>query len=76
MGIIATRSDVGAIRVLDQAKRYKPGHLVTAEEVRAMWGVLNRDMFSGNNRRRPKDGRKLDEPTLTVSGRDPLDGVV
>jgi restriction system protein len=41
--IIARRSDFGAIRVLDQAKLYKPGHLVDAEEVRAMWGVLDRD---------------------------------
>jgi restriction system protein len=41
--VIATRSDFGAIRVLDQAKLYKPGHLVDAEEVRAMWGVLDRD---------------------------------
>jgi restriction system protein len=34
--VIATRDDVGSIRVLDQAKLYKPGHLVDAEEVRAM----------------------------------------
>ena len=40
--IIATRSDI-AIRILDQAKLYKPGHRVTAEEVRAMWGVLDAD---------------------------------
>jgi restriction system protein len=40
---INARKDVfgiGPIRVLDQVKRYKPGHLVTAEEVRAMIGVL------------------------------------
>jgi restriction system protein len=41
--IIATRSDVGAIRILDQVKRYRPGHLVTADDVRAMWGVLDAD---------------------------------
>jgi len=42
--IIATRRDLdGAIRILDQVKRYKPGHLVTAEDVRAMWGVLDAD---------------------------------
>lgn len=41
--IIAYRDDVGAIRVLDQVKRYAPGHLVTADEVRALFGVLNLD---------------------------------
>jgi restriction system protein len=41
--IIAVRSDVGAIRILDQVKRYGPGCLVTADEVRSMWGVLDRD---------------------------------
>lgn len=41
--VIAERDDVGAIRVLDQVKRYKPGHVVTADEVNAMFGVLSRD---------------------------------
>jgi restriction system protein len=41
--VIAVRHDVGAIRVLDQVKRYGPGLLVNADEVRAMWGVLSRD---------------------------------
>ena len=39
--IIAVRDDVGAIRILDQVKWYSPGHRVTADEVRALWGVLN-----------------------------------
>jgi restriction system protein len=41
--IIAERDDVGAIRILDQVKLYKPGHLVPADDVRAMWGVLTAD---------------------------------
>jgi restriction system protein len=41
--IIATRSDVGAIRILDQVKLYKPSNLVPAHDVRAMWGVLDAD---------------------------------
>ena len=39
--IIATRADFGSIKIIDQVKAYKPGHLVDAEEVRAMLGVLN-----------------------------------
>jgi restriction system protein len=38
--IIATRSGLGSIRILDQVKAYAPGHLVDAGEVRAMLGVL------------------------------------
>ena len=39
--IIASSQGIGRIRYFDQMKAYKPGHLVTAEEVRAMVGVLN-----------------------------------
>ncbi len=38
--VVATRKGVGSIRIFDQVKAYKPGHLVTAEEVRAMIGVI------------------------------------
>lgn len=38
--IIASRPGVGSVRVLDQIKAYKPGHVVDADEVRAMLGVL------------------------------------
>jgi restriction system protein len=31
------------IRILDQAKAYKPGHLVTHDDVRAMLGTLATD---------------------------------
>jgi restriction system protein len=41
--IIAEKAGVGAIRVLDQVKRYKPGHVVTAEEVRAFLFVAGAD---------------------------------
>jgi restriction system protein len=41
--IIASRSDWGRVRFIDQVKAYKPGHLVTAEEVRALSFVLMSD---------------------------------
>jgi len=41
--VIATKRGVGSIRILDQVKKYKPGHLVTANEVRAMLGVVTAD---------------------------------
>jgi len=39
--VIATMNGVGSIRIFDQVKAYKPGHLVTANDVRAMLGVLS-----------------------------------
>jgi restriction system protein len=38
--IIATKAGVGSVRILDQIKAYHAGHLVGADEVRAMLGVL------------------------------------
>jgi len=38
--IVATKRGVGSIRIFDQVKAYRPGHVVTAEEVRAMLGVI------------------------------------
>lgn len=38
--VIATRKGVGSIKIFDQVKAYKPGHLVTADEVRSLAGVL------------------------------------
>ena len=38
--VIATKYGVGSVRIYDQVKAYKPGHVVTAEEVRAMLGVI------------------------------------
>jgi restriction system protein len=38
--VIATLPGAGRIRLFDQVKRYGPDHLVTADEVRSMIGVL------------------------------------
>jgi restriction system protein len=38
--IIATKRGIGSIRIFDQVKAYKPTHLVDADEVRAMIGVI------------------------------------
>lgn len=38
--VIATKNGVGSIRIYDQVKAYRPGHLVTADEVRSLGGVL------------------------------------
>ena len=41
--VIATRSGVISIRIVDQIKVYRLGHLITADEVRSMLGVLHID---------------------------------
>ena len=41
--VIARRDDFGAIKLLDQVKAHRPGHIVDANEVRALYGVLNLD---------------------------------
>ena len=41
--VIATRTGLGSIRIIDQIKAYKPGHVVTADEIRSMLGVLQAD---------------------------------
>lgn len=38
--IIAVRNGVGSIRILGSVKAYKPGHLITKEEVHALMGVV------------------------------------
>lgn len=38
--VVATMYGVGSIRIFDQVKAYRPGHVVTADEVRSMLGVL------------------------------------
>lgn len=38
--VVATKYGVGSIRIFDQVKAYRPGHVVTADEVRAMLGVI------------------------------------
>ncbi len=44
--VIATKRGIGSVRVIDQVKAYKPGHLVKADEVRALMGVLQGDTAS------------------------------
>ena len=41
--VIAIKKGLGEVRVIDQVKAYKPGHLVTANDVRALMGVLQTD---------------------------------
>jgi restriction system protein len=41
--VIASKHGVGAIRFYDQVKAYAAGHKVTADEVRALFGVVARD---------------------------------
>lgn len=41
--IIAEIKGIGEIRIIDDVKAYKPGHFVTAKEVRALMGVLQGD---------------------------------
>lgn len=41
--IIATREGFGAVKILDQAKAFSRGNLVTAEDARALMGVLFMD---------------------------------
>jgi restriction system protein len=41
--VIAVKKGIGRVRVIDQVKAYKPGHLVTANDVRALAGVLQAD---------------------------------
>ncbi len=41
--VIAIQRGIVSVRVLDQVKAYKPGHLVPAKEVREMVGVIAAD---------------------------------
>jgi restriction system protein len=41
--VIAIKKGICSIRVIDQVKAYKPPHLVTADDVRALMGVLPGD---------------------------------
>jgi restriction system protein len=41
--VIAVKKGIGCIRFLEEVKAYKPDHLVTAEEVRALLGVVSAD---------------------------------
>uniref|UniRef100_UPI00405681A8 restriction endonuclease n=1 Tax=Candidatus Electronema sp. TaxID=2698783 RepID=UPI00405681A8 len=41
--VIAVKKGLGEVRIIDQVKAYKHGHLVTANDVRALMGVLQTD---------------------------------
>jgi len=41
--VIATKRGIGSVRVIDQVKAFKPGHLVSANDVRALYGVVDLD---------------------------------
>jgi restriction system protein len=41
--VIAIKKGLGEVRIIDQVKAYKPGHLVRANDVRALMGVLQND---------------------------------
>jgi restriction system protein len=38
--VIAIRKGIGSIKILDSVKAYRPGHLVTKEELHALMGVV------------------------------------
>ncbi len=44
--IIAVKHGLGTVRIIDQVKAYGPNHLVTADDVRALLGVLQGDKAS------------------------------
>lgn len=41
--VIATKRGIGSIRVIDQVKAYSPSNRVTADDVRALCGILTPD---------------------------------
>jgi restriction system protein len=44
--VIAVKYGIGTVRVIEQVKAYGPNHLVTADDVRALLGVLQGDKAS------------------------------
>jgi hypothetical protein len=47
--VIAIKRGIGLVRVIDQVKAFRPPHLVTANDVRALIGVLHGDGASKAN---------------------------
>jgi restriction system protein len=43
IAVIAVIKGIGRVRTIDQVKAFKPPHLVTAKDVRALMGVLQGD---------------------------------
>jgi restriction system protein len=68
--IIATKYGLGSIRILGSVKAYRPGHLITKEEVHALMGVLALDpnaskgLFTTTSDFAP---RLLDDPRLALA---------
>jgi restriction system protein len=62
--VIAVKRGLGSIHVIDQVKAYKPGHLVTANDVRALLGVLQEDGASKGFLTTTSDFAPLDGKTL------------
>ena len=44
--VIAVKKGIGSVRVIDQVKAYAPTHLVPADDVRALMGVIIGDRAS------------------------------
>jgi restriction system protein len=44
--VIAVKRGLGTVRIIDQVKAYGPNHLVTADDVRALLGILQGDKAS------------------------------
>lgn len=64
--VIATKRGLGTVRVIDQVKAYRPGHVVTADDVRAILGVLHLDGASKGFVTTTSDfaPRLLDDPLI------------
>jgi restriction system protein len=45
--VIASKHGVGSVRIYDQVKAYKPGNPVSANDVRAMLGILDGNVSKG-----------------------------
>jgi len=65
--VIAVKYGLGSVRVIDQVKAYKPAHLVTADDVRALIGVLHGDGASKGFLTTTSDfaPRLKDDPLIT-----------
>ncbi|MBW1794178.1 MAG: restriction endonuclease [Deltaproteobacteria bacterium] len=65
--VIAVKKGLGEIRIIDQVKAYKPGHLVKANDVRALMGVLQNDGASKGFLTTTSDfaPKIIDDPLIT-----------
>jgi restriction system protein len=65
--VIAIKRGFGTVRVIDQVKAYKPGHLVSYDDIRALMGVLAADGASKGFLTTTSDfpPRLLEDPLIT-----------